>query len=67
MFGKITSRFTLIERWGAGNYHIIFWSMTSKAEFSSESLAQFQNICSIHVATITQLATILIQENGTDL
>ena len=31
-FGKITSGFTLTERWEAGNYYIIFWSVTSKAE-----------------------------------
>ena len=34
-FRKITSGFILTERWEAGNYHIIFWSVTSKAEFSS--------------------------------
>ena len=33
---KITSGFTLTERWESGNYYIIFWSMTSKAEFSGE-------------------------------
>ena len=39
---KITSGFTLTERWGAGNYPIVWWSMTSKAEFGSESPDQFQ-------------------------
>ena len=58
-FGKITSGFTLTERWEAGNYHIIFWSMTSKAEFSSEecgpvSLSLY--IFLIYVGT-THLAT----------
>ena len=33
---KITSGFTLTERWEAGNYHIIFWFVTSKSEFNSE-------------------------------
>ena len=33
-----------------GNYHIIFWSMTSKAEFSSGSPDQFLYIC--HVASL---------------
>ena len=32
-FGKITSRLTLTERREAGNYHIIFWYITSKVEF----------------------------------
>ena len=40
-FGKITSGLTLTEQWESGNYHIIFWSMTSKAEFRSESLVLF--------------------------
>ena len=39
---KITSGFTLTERWEAGNYPIVWWSMTSKAEFGSESPDQFQ-------------------------
>ena len=50
-FGKINSGFTLTERWEAGNYHIIFWSMASKAEFSTESPDQFLYnffICSIY-------------------
>ena len=33
---KITSGFTLTEQSDAGNYHIIFLSVTSKVEFSSE-------------------------------
>ena len=40
-FPKTTSGFTLIEEWEAGNYHIIFWSVMSKAEFSSERPDQF--------------------------
>ena len=51
-FIKITTEFTLTERWEAGNYHIIFWSMTLKAEFSNESPHQLLYICSIYVATI---------------
>ena len=35
-FGKITSGFSLTERWEAGNYHTIFWIMMLKAEFSSD-------------------------------
>ena len=47
-FKKITSGFTLTERWKAGNYHINFWSMTLKAEFySSERPVLFLFICSI--------------------
>ena len=71
-FGKITSGFTLTERWEAGDYHIIFWSMTSKAEFSSESPDQFLYICLIYVTT-TQLTSIFykkmeqIYKNRTDL
>ena len=60
-FGKIASRFTLTEGWETGNYHIIFWSMTSKAEFSSESMVQFLYICSIYVAP-THLATIFYRK-----
>ena len=56
LHGVITSGFTLTERWEVGNYHIIFWSMTSKAEFSSESLVLFLYIFSIYVAA-THLAT----------
>ena len=55
-FGKITPGFTLTVQWEAGNYYIIFWSMTSKTEFSSESAFQFLYIFSIYVAT-THLAT----------
>ena len=40
-FGKITSGFILIERWEAGNYHIISWPVASKAKFSSERLFVF--------------------------
>ena len=50
-FGKITSRFTLTEQWEAGNYHIVFWSMTSKTEFSSESTVLFLFIFSTYVTT----------------
>ena len=57
----ITSGFILTERWEAGNYYIIFWSVTSKAEFSSESPDQFLYICSICVAT-THLATIFYKK-----
>ena len=35
-FGKITSGFTLTERWKAGYYYAVFWAVTSKAEFGSE-------------------------------
>ena len=35
---------TLTERWESGNYHILFWSMMPKIEFSSESLDQFLRI-----------------------
>ena len=45
----------------AGYYHIVFWSVTSKAEFSSERPALFIYICSIYVAT-TQLTTILYKK-----
>ena len=54
--GKITSGFTLTKQWETGNYHIIFWSMTSKAEFSGESGVHFLYIFSIYVAT-THLTT----------
>ena len=62
-FGKITSWFTLTERLEAGNYHINFWSVTSKAEFSSETESpdQFLYICSIYVAP-THLATIFYKK-----
>ena len=60
-FGKITSGFTLTEQWEAGNYNITSWSMTSKAEFSSESPNQFLYICSIYVAP-THLATIFYKK-----
>ena len=60
-FGKITSGLTVTERWETSNYYIIFWSMTSKAEFSSESPYQLLYICSIHVAT-THLATIFYKK-----
>mgnify|MGYP001799646785 CR=1 FL=1 len=33
-FGKITSGFTFTEQWGAGNYPIVFWSVTSETEYS---------------------------------
>ena len=46
-FWQLTSRFTLTEQWEAGNYHIIFWSVTSKAEFSSESQILLRYISSI--------------------
>ena len=51
----------MIEQWEAGNYHIIFWSMTSKAECSSESPDQLLYICSIYVAP-THLATIFYKK-----
>ena len=60
-FGKIISGFTLTERWEAGNYHIVFGSVTSKVEFSSESPDQFLYICSIYIAP-THLATIFYKE-----
>ena len=60
-FWKISSGFTLTERWEAGNYHIIFWLMTLKAEFSSESPVLFLYISSIHVAP-TDLATIFYKK-----
>ena len=44
-FGKITSGFTVTERWEAGNCHFIFWSMTSKVEISSERPVLFLYIC----------------------
>ena len=44
-FGKIISGFTMTDCWKAGNYHIVFWSMTSKAEFSRESPDQFLYVC----------------------
>ena len=59
--GKITSGFTLTERWEAGNYHIIFGAMTSKAEFSWESSVQFPYICSVYVAT-THLDSIFYEK-----
>ena len=43
-FGKINSGFTLTEQWEAGNYYIVFWCVTSKAEISTVSPAQFQYI-----------------------
>ena len=57
-------RFTLTEQWEAGNYHIIFWSMTSKAEFSKESPVQGLYICSIYVAK-THLADIFYKNFST--
>ena len=33
-FGNVTSGFNSTERREAGNYPIVFWSMTSKAEFA---------------------------------
>ena len=48
-FGKIASELNLTEQWEAYNYHIIFWLMTSKAEFRSESAVQFLYIFSIYV------------------
>ena len=31
----------MTDQWETGNYHIVFWSMTSKAEFISERPVQF--------------------------
>ena len=45
----------------SGNYHVFFWSMTSKAEFVSESPDQFLYICSIYVAR-THLAPIFYEK-----
>ena len=60
-FGKITSGFTMTERWEAGNYHIIFWSMMSKAECSSQTPDQLLYIYSIYI-TPTHLATIFYKK-----
>ena len=38
---KNISGFILTERWEAGKYYIIFWSMTSKAEFIGNSPVLF--------------------------
>ena len=46
----------MTEQWEAGNYHIVFGSVTSKAEFSSESAVLFLYTFLIYVAT-THLAT----------
>ena len=65
-FIKITSGFTLTEQWEAGNYHIIFWSVTSKAEFSSgrsaSSYIYIFNLCSSNTPRFH-----ILQDNGTDI
>ena len=60
-FGKITSKLALTEQWEVGNYHSIFWSMTSKTAFRSESAVLLLYIFSIYVAT-THLATIFYKK-----
>ena len=45
----------------------MFWSMTSEAEFSSESPVLFLYICSIYVATTHLDRYHILQENGTYL
>ena len=47
IFWKITSGFNLTRRWETGNYNIIFWSLTSEAEFSSQSAVLFLYVCLI--------------------
>ena len=57
------SRFNLTEQWDweAGSCHIIFLSMTSKAEFGSESPDQFLFVCSTYIAP-AHLATIFYKK-----
>ena len=69
-FNKFAAFHFLLET--SSYYRIIFWFVTLKAEFSSESPVLCLDICSIYVAT-THLATIFykkmeqIYKNRTDL
>ena len=66
-FQKIISGFTLTERWETGDYHIIFWSVTSKAELSSERPVLFLCLFRLLVKYGSKVHILYIQKPTTDI